>query len=56
MQRFWLQLALVALIVLIITACSGGWGVNLYDDDYRYYSDCPRHYTYGPMNCDVCHW
>ena len=50
MQRLWLKLALVALVLGLAAACSGEY---YYDS---YYSDCPRYYTYGPMNCSVCHW
>lgn len=59
MRRIIYSLAAMAVALAIFSACSGEWYVN--DDygynDYGYYdSSCPRHRTYGPLNCNYCHW
>lgn len=54
---------LIALVAAIVSCSGAVWtvgrhGYNRYDYYYDpfYYSDCPRYWTYGPLDCDRCHW
>lgn len=68
MMRWLSWVTAVCILAALIVGCgSGYWGAtygydsydpyDYYDyDPYRYYSDCPRHWVYGPLDCYRCHW
>ena len=59
MLRWMSWVVLACVIVAMAAGCgSGYWGATYgydYYDQY-YYSDCPRHWVYGPLDCLRCHW
>ena len=47
--------------VAVMASCGAGYWTAGYRDGYTYYdpfyySNCPRHYTYGYLDCNRCHW
>jgi len=62
MRNWVLWLVFVALIAAIVSCSGAVWTTSRhgYDSYYYYdpfyYSDCPRHWTYGPLDCSRCHW
>lgn len=64
-MRSWILWLVFVALIAVIVSCSGAvwttsrYGYNRYDTviyDPFYYSDCPRHWTYGPLDCYRCHW
>lgn len=54
MRRILYGLAAMAVALAVMAGCSGDWRIS--DDNWYYSSACPRHRTYGPLNCNNCHW